>query len=194
VSQLGTAAAHALDVHGWDAATPLPYLGDELLLAAGSVLASAGRVPWRRAMRVGTGWVSPDALTDGPTAVSTRFAEAVDTVAVALEGGAGADDLALGLDGASRPLGPDGRAVPPVLVADGARAVAVFAVVPDSTRGAVTVTVSTGPARRLAGVAATRGSGVTALAQAFASRGFADVVPDPVPSGTAGAVVFWKEA
>jgi len=61
--------------------------------------------------------------------------------------------------------------------------------------GALTgsVTVTTGAQRRLAGVAATTGGGVSALAAAFARRGFADVVPDPVPAGTTPAVLAWKE-
>jgi hypothetical protein len=186
------------EVYGWDAATPLPYLGDEVLLAAGAVLASSGRVPWRRALRVATGWVAPDSVIAGPTSVTTRFAAAVTTVAVALEGGAGAGDFALGLEGAARPAGTDGNPVAPVLVADGARAVAVVAVqpdvLPDGTSAAVSVTVTSGAQRRLAGVAATTGGGVGALAAAFAQRGFADVVPDPVPTGTTPAVLLWKEA
>ena len=133
----------------------------------------------------------------GPTSVTTRFAAAVTTVAVALEGGAGDDDFALGLEGAARPLGTDGNPLAPVLVADGARAIAVFAVEPDlrpdGSSAAVSVTVTTGAQRRLAGVAATTGGGASALAATFAQRGFADVVPDPVPTGTTPAVLAWKE-
>ncbi len=190
----GTAS---LQVYGWDSASPLPYLGDEVLLAAGGVVLSAGRVPWRRYARVGLGWVTPGAVASGASAVTTRFSHPVDTVAVALEGGSG-DDLALGLAGATRARDADGRSVPPVVVADGPRAVAVFAIVPtvlpDGTTSPVDVTVTTGPDRHLAGVAATSGSGVDALAAAVAAGGFATVVPDPVPTGTGRASVAWKQA
>jgi len=190
-----------LQVYGWDSASPLPYLGDEVLLTAGGIVVSAGRVPWRRYARTGLGWVSPGMLTAGGSAITTRFSQPVDTVAVAVEGGSG-DDLALGLSGAARARDGTGQLVPPVLVADGPRAVAVFAVVPDARPGAtgpsVDVTVATGPSRHLAGVAGSAGGGTdggaAGLAAAIAARGFAAVVPDPVPTGLGRAVVAWKQA
>ena len=89
--------------------------------------------------------------------------------------------------------------MPPVLVADGPRAVAVYAIVPgtnpDGTPARVDVTVATGPGRHLAGVAGSMGgSGAAGLAAAIAARGFAAVVPDPVPTGLGRAVVAWKQA
>ena len=188
-------------VYGWDPAAPLPYLSDEVLLTAGGIVVSAGRVPWRRYARTGLGWVSPGTLTAGGSAITTRFSQPVDTVAVAIEGGSG-DDLAMGLAGAARARDAAGQLVPPVLVADGPRAVAVFAVVPDAQPGAagpsVDVTVATGPGRHLAGVAGSAGGGTeggaAGLAAAIAARGFAAVVPDPVPTGLGRAVVAWKQA
>jgi hypothetical protein len=199
----GAAASPAgqAQVYGWDPAAPLPYLGDEVLLTAGGIVVSAGRVPSRRFARTGLGWVPPGTLTDGASAVTTRFSQPVDTVAVAVEGGGG-DDLALGLSGATRARDAAGQPVPPVLVADGPRAVAVYAVVPgtrpDGTVPGVDVTVATGPGRHLAGVAGSVGGGdsggARGLAAAIAARGFAAVVPDPVPTGLGRAVVAWKQA
>ena len=148
------------DLLGWATDAPLPYLGGEVLLGRDVVIRSAARVPSRRFAQVRTGWVAPDVLVGGTSAVVTEFARPPVVVAVAMEGGAG-DDLALGIDGADRPTGADGRPAPPVLVADGPRAVAVFDVLPrDGER--VVVTVSSGPARRVVGVAGALG--VTAKA------------------------------
>jgi hypothetical protein len=184
-------------VYGWDPAAPLPYLGDEVLLTAGGIVFSAGRVPWRRYGRTALGWVPPGTLTDGASAVTTRFSQPVDAVAVAVEGGSG-DDLALGLSGATRARDAAGQPVPPLLVADGPRAVAVYAIVPgtgpDGTAAGVDVTVATGPGRHLAGVAGAAGGGAAGLAAVVAARGFAAVVPDPVPTGLGRAVVAWKQA
>jgi hypothetical protein len=195
-----SSASQAL-VYGWDPAAPLPYLGDEVLLTAGGIVVSAGRVPWRRYGRTALGWVSPGTLTAGASAITTRFSRPVDTVMVAVEGGSG-DDLALGLSGATRARDASGQPVPPVLVADGPRAVAVYAIVPgtgpDGTPAGVEVTVATGPGRHLAGVAGAAGGGANGgtagLAAAIADRGFAAVVPDPVPTGLGRAVVAWKQA
>ncbi len=200
-SALGTAGDPAAppEVTGWADDVPLPYVGGEAFLADGAVVTAVGRVPRRRAAQVRTGWVAADAVVGGATAVSTRFAGPVDVVAVAMEGGDG-DDLAIGLEGARRPTGPDGTPEPPVLVADGPRAVAVFRVLPpdaasgDATEpaGPVVVTVSTGPARRLVGVAGARGTTAVELGTAVADRGFTVVVPDPVPVASGTAVVAWK--
>jgi len=38
------------------------------------------------------------------------------------------------------------------------------------------------------------GSGAAGLAAAIAARGFAAVVPDPVPTGLGRAIVAWKQA
>ena len=180
----------AADVLGWANDAPLPYIGGEVFLGYDAVIASSGRIPSRRAAPVRTGWVAADAVVAGTSAVVTTFARPVDVIAVAMEGGAG-DDLALGIDGARRRLGKDGRPEPPTVVADGPRAVAVFRVVPDDG-GRVVVTVSTGPSRRLVGVAGARGVAAGAFATAVADRGFPVVVPGPVPPATGAAVVVWK--
>jgi hypothetical protein len=197
----GVSPAGQAQVYGWDPAAPLPYLGDEVLLTAGGIVFSAGRVPSRRFARTGLGWVPPGTLTAGASAVTTRFSQPVDTVAVAVEGGSG-DDLALGLSGATRARDATGQPVPPVLVADGPRAVAVYPIVPDTrpdgTVPGVDVTVATGPGRHLAGVAGSVGGGASGgaagLAAAIAARGLAAVVPDPIPTGLGRAIVAWKQA
>jgi hypothetical protein len=183
-----------LGVAGWASDTPLPYLGGEAFLAADAVVSSGGRVPSRRDAQVRLGWVAPDVVIGGASAVLTRFAGPADLVAVAMEGGAG-DDLALGLDGARRAVGPDGDPAPPLLVADGPRAVAVFAVTPllvERRPRPLVVTVASGPTRRLVGVAAARGVEATVFGAAVADQGFPAVVPDPVPVTTADAVIVWK--
>ncbi len=181
-------------VAGWANDAPLPYLGGEVFLGADAVLAAGGRVPSRRDAQVRVGWVAADAIVGGASAVVTRFAGPADLVAVALEGGE-ADDVALGLEGARRPVGADGAPEPPVLVADGPRAVAVFRVVaPVAERrpGPLVVTVTTGPSRRLVGVAAARGVSPATFGEAVADRGFPVVVPDPVPVVAGDSVVVWK--
>jgi hypothetical protein len=78
----------------------------------------------------------------------------------------------------------------------------VYAIVPrtnpDGTPASVDVTVATGPGRHLAGVAGSMGGGAdggaAGLAAAIAARGFAAVVPDPVPTGLGRAIVAWKQA
>jgi hypothetical protein len=118
-------------------------------------------------------------------------------VAVALGGGATADDVALGIDGARRPVGPDGREKPPVVVADGSRTVLVYEVVPART-GRVAVTVVTAASRRLAGAAAEvpAPGGTTTpgqFAAAVAARGLASLVPPATADGLAHSSVYWKE-
>ena len=186
------------DVAGWANDLPLPYLGGEVFLGAGAVVTSGGRVPARRDAPVRVGWVAADLVVGGASAVVTRFAEPADLIAVALEGGTG-DDLALGMEGGRRAVAADGAPEPPLLVADGPRAVVVFRVVTeDDARpgrrdpGPLVVTVSTGPGRRLAGVAAARGVGVASFGEAAAVHGFPALVTDPVPPVTGDAVVQWK--
>jgi hypothetical protein len=178
-------------VYGWDSASPLPYLGDEVFVAAGAVVRSAGRVPGRRFAQVRTGWAAPDQVVAGATAVSTEFAGPVQVVAVALEGGAG-DDLAVGVSGATRRLGANGLEEPPILVADGSRAVAILRVTPvDGER--VVITVATGESRSLVGVAGIESDAYDEFAQAIADRGFAAVVPDPLGADAPSAAIAWKE-
>jgi hypothetical protein len=140
--------------------------------------------------------VAPDVVVGGASAVLTRFAEQLDLVAVATEGGDG-DDVELGIDGARRPILPDGDPEPPVLVADGPRVVTIFRVLPDVVSrdaGPPVVTAATGPARRLVGVAGGRRVSPAEFAAAVAEHGFPAVVPDPLPIATGVAVVAWKEA
>jgi hypothetical protein len=185
-------------VAGWTAHAPVAYAGDEAWAGAGVTVRSAGRVPARGLANAGAGWVAPDALVAGDTAVVTTFAARVSVVAVAVEGGdTKADDVALGLAGAQRPLGPDGREAAPIVVADGPRTVSVFAIVPDrdSDRAGepVAVTVATAAGRRLAGVAGTDGADAAAFAAAIAARGLPDLVPPAAVDGLGRHRIAWKE-
>ena len=191
----GVPAAGA--VSGWVAGTPVAYAGDETWIGAGVTARSAGRVPGRGLAYARTGWIAPDALVAGDSAVTTAFAGRVTVVAVALEGGAGAaDDLALGLAGAQRVVGNDGRPLAPVVVADGPRSVSVYAVVPerDSARagGPVTVTVATAPERRLAGVAGADGTDAAGFAAAIAARGLPELVPPVAADGLGRHRIAWR--
>ena len=185
-------------VAGWTAHAPVAYAGDEAWAGAGVTVRSAGRVPARGLANAGAGWVAPDALVAGDTAVVTTFAARVSVVAVAVEGGdTKADDVALGLAGAQRPLGPDGHEAAPIVVADGPRTVSVFAIVPgrDSDRAGepVAVTVATAAGRRLAGVAGTDAADAAAFAAAIAARGLPDLVPPAAVDGLGRHRIAWKE-
>jgi hypothetical protein len=184
-------------VAGWIAHTPVAYAGDETWAGAGVTVRSAGRVPARGLANAGAGWIAPDTLVAGETAVVTTFAAPVTVIAVAIEGGdASGDDIALGLAGAARPLGPDGRPAPPIVVTDGSRTVSVFAIVPDFANRVpepVAVTVSTAAGRRLAGVAGTAGADAGAFAAAIAARGLSDLVPPAALDGLGRHRIAWKE-
>ncbi len=184
-------------VAGWVAAVPLPSASDGVLIGAGCVLDVEGRVPARGVAALRAGWVAPADLVSGESAAATTFAGPIAAVAIALEGGRG-DDFALGIAGAARPLGPDGVPEAPLLVADGPRAVLIYRLV-DAQAGA-TLTVSTGAARRLAGVAgvarAKAGDADPALtlAEAIGRLGLAALVPPVAEPGPGGAALVWKEA
>ena len=177
------------DVVGWASDVPLPYVGGEVFLGHGVVIASSGRTPSRRTSPVRVGWVAPDTVVAGTTAVVTTFSRPVDLIAISMEGGDG-DDLALGIDGASRATDAAGLPEPPTLIADGPRAVAIFRLAPGDRPPIVTV--ATGPSRRLAGVAGATGVGPATFANAVADRGFPTVVPDPVPVASGVANIVWK--
>jgi hypothetical protein len=182
-------------VAGWVAGTPVVYAGDETWIGAGVTARSAGRVPERGLAHARAGWVAPDAVVAGDTAVVTTFAAAVTVVAVATEGGAGPDDLALGLSGARR---ADGAAAAPVVVTDGPRTVSVFAVESDAVSERrpepVTLTASTTADRRLVGVAGTTGLSPEQFAAAIAARGLPQVVPPVVRDGLRRHEIAWKDA
>ncbi|CCK31825.1 hypothetical protein BN159_7446 [Streptomyces davaonensis JCM 4913] len=192
-------------IAGWVTSVPLPSATDGVLVAAGAVVDAVGRVPERGVAPLRSGWALPEELVGGRSAVTTTFAQPPAAVAVALEGGAG-DDVALGVEGAERPVGRDGSPEPPVLVSDGPRAVLVFRLT--GARAGTAVTVTTGAARRLyavfAAVPATpdRDHGdrealaadpVTALCDAVSRLGVEALVPAPCEPGADLAEVVWKE-
>ncbi|MGH8828879.1 MAG: hypothetical protein ACRDVZ_15020, partial [Jiangellaceae bacterium] len=147
-----------------------------------------------------SGWVLPDELVGGESAVVTTFAAAPATVGVVLEGGAG-DDVALGVDGAQRPTGPDGAPDPPIVVVDGPRSVLIFRL-REAVPGTA-VTVTSGAPRRLAGVIAvpvrpaefttTVQDAAELLAGAVARLGLAELVSPPTEPGPGSVVLAWKE-
>jgi len=144
------------------------------------------------------GWVGAEGLVAENAAVVTTFADPAPVIAVSVEGGdPTADDIALGLEGAERVPGEDGRPAPPVIVADGPRTVAVFAVQQSAARrdsGPLTVTVATGPGRHLAGVASALGADQARFAAAIAARGLADLVPAVAVDGLGQHRILWRAA
>ena len=184
-------------VAGWVSEVPLPSATDGVLIAAGCVVDAVGRVPTRGAAALRSGWVAPADLVAGESAVTTTFAAPISAVAIALEGGTG-QDFALGVDGAERPIGPDKTSEAPILVSDRSRSVLVYRLV--KSRPGVAVTVTTGAARRLAGIAALPHGAVAqidpaaALADALANGGLAAIVPPVAEPGPGGADFEWKES
>jgi hypothetical protein len=154
-------------------------------------------VPRRGSAALRAGWASPNELVSGDSAVTTTFAMPVAALAVALEGGTG-PDFALGVDGARRPIAADGAPERPVMVADGGRAVLVFRLI--ESKPGTAFTVSTGSARRLAGVVATPVAltlgldPVAALAEAIGRNGLAALVPPVAEPAQGGAELAWKES
>jgi hypothetical protein len=196
----GPTRATRPDVVGWLAGVPLPAATDGVLIAAGAVVDAVGRVAGRGVAPVRSGWVLPDELVGGESAVVSTFAAAPATVGIVLEGGAG-DDVALGVDGARRPTGPDGAPDPPIVVVDGPRSVLIFRL--DESVPGTAVTVTSGAARRLAGVIAvpvrpaefttTVQDAAELLAGAVARLGLAELVPPPTEPGPGAVVLAWKE-
>jgi len=188
--------APGLSVAGWSADAPLPSATDGVLVGAGCVVNATGRVPRRGSATLRAGWVSPDELVSGDSAVTTTFAAPVAALAVALESGTG-PDFALGVDGARRPTAADGAPERPLMVADGGRAVLVFRL--EQSRPGTSLTVTTGAARRLAGVIAAPADlapgldPVAALAEAIGRGGLASLVPPVAEPGPGGADLAWKE-
>jgi hypothetical protein len=160
-------------------------------------------VPPRGLAAATAGWIAPDQVISGNSAVTTEFTGPATLVAIELGGGAAAGDVALGLDGARRPAGPDGRELPPAVVADGPRTVLVYEVLPETAaKSRLAVTVVTAASRRLAGVAATlgnaaggaAGSGAAEFAASVAARGLGSLVGSAATDGLARSHVFWKGA
>jgi hypothetical protein len=184
------------EVSGWVSEVPLPSATDGVLVAAGCVVDAVGRVPTRGVASLRSGWVAPDDVIAGESAVTTTFAAPIGAVAIALEGGTG-PDFALGVDGAKRPIGPDQAPEAPVLVSDRNRSVLVYRLV--KSQPGTSVTVTTGAARRLAGIVAVPVDAVpeidpaAALAAAIASGGLAAVVPPVANPGPGGADFDWEE-
>jgi hypothetical protein len=195
------ALAGAVRVSGWVAQVPAPYVGDQVWLGAGCVAQSASRIPSRGLAFASAGWIAPDRLVAGDSAATTRFAAPARVLAVELGGGAGLDDIALGIEGAHRAVGRDGRDAAPVVVSDGSRTVLVFDLAPPAAgpAGPFTATVVTAASRRLTAVAAAAGrlSGTHVTAESFAAaiagRGLAALVPPVTVDGQAHARVQWKE-
>jgi large repetitive protein len=192
---LTTASSDAPIVAGWVAAVPLPSATDGVLVGAGCVLDAVGRVPERGGTPLKAGFVAPEQLVSGESAVTTTFALPLGAIAVALEGGSG-EDVVLGIEGARRPLADDGSPERPVLVNDGALSILIFRLV-DSEPGTA-LTVTSGSARRLAGVVGVssrpaEAGAVALLADAIARLGLPAVVPPVTQPGIGGADISWKE-
>lgn len=166
---------------GWNAA-----LGSRCLVSAEGVTVA----PLRQ--RRGTGWVKGAELVRGTTTVTTRLADRPRAVAVVLDQPPAAqagEGLAMTLGGAGRMTGPDGRPLPPTVVASGARSAVVYPIEPRG--GTVTVTVASEAGWHLAGVLG--GPDLVAVTDAVAERGL-DAAVRPMAAGSGRVSLTWKGA
>lgn len=176
---------------GWHAGAQLPYVGWSAALSPGCVLRSSGDTLHRHAERVEAGWVVAAELVKGISTVTTRFSEPVRSVVIILDDptafgdpAAGGRGLAMGLDGADRVMGPDGREAPPVLMTSENRSVLAYDIAPDAEGRPVVVTIATELAWSLVGVMGGHGSAADALAD-LAEHGL-DASLRPLAPGSSG--------
>ena len=197
---IGTPAAQQRPgLAGWHSGSVLPSLGHGCALAAQAVVQVEGRV---RAQRVHgltreSGWLRAAELVEGTALVSTRFAQAVTLIIVALDDatatGAGRG-LTLGLDGATRRLDALGEPLPATVVVRGQRSLLLYEVEPLPGH-AVTASVASEDGWHLVGVmAAAPDADVQAVAAQLAQRGIDLLVRGAVAPGTQQARLGWLPA
>jgi hypothetical protein len=183
------AGAPGTGVAGWHSGQDLAYVGWATAVVAGATVFAEGSRIERSRDRYRTGWIPGAELVDAATIVTTRFDEAVRAVAVLIDdplGTEAARGLVLSLDGARRPLGPDGEPVPPTIVALGNRSALVYALLPDVVgrkRRPVSVGVASQAGWHLAGVVGlTAAEEVNAVAELVdrLGRGGIDAVVRPL--------------
>lgn len=152
---------------GWHAGSQLVQVGAQALVGPGCVLITGARLSTRRRLGgVSTGFVTAHEVVRGYSNVTTCLPSGLTALAVVLESAPRQDDqrgdaLDLGLTGARRALGSDGRALPPVIIADGSQVIQVYSIWPDEKAGAIEVIVAAGEHRNLSGVIGSRSSAGT---------------------------------
>jgi hypothetical protein len=153
------AGAAADGVAGWHSGQQLAYVGWSTAVCPGATVCAEGAQIARIRDRYRAGWIPGAELIDTATVVTTRFPVPATVVAVLIDdplGTEAARGLALGLQGARRPDGPDGRPRPPDVVALGNRTALVYPVEP-APRGPLSVDVASQAGWHLAGVLAAAG-------------------------------------
>ncbi len=111
VLAIGRPAPPTEGLLGWHSGQELAYLGWSSALGAGVCVRSEGANVKRLRHRFRAGWISGAELVEGTTIVSTRFGEAIASVAIVLDEPMGTDEaqgLSMTLDGADRAPARDG--------------------------------------------------------------------------------------
>jgi hypothetical protein len=196
VVALGDGADQEAGLAGWHSGLQMPYLGWSTGIGSRCTVRSSGSPIVQHRERRDAGWVSGAELSRGLSTVSTRFAQPVTVVLVALDdpealgGDVDGRKLALGLDGAARAADAAGNAKPPVVLVADNRSVLAYDVVPEGANP-VTVTVATEQGWSLAGVFGAVGITAEAAVAPLAAQGF-DAALRPLAPGSGGSVrLFW---
>ncbi len=117
-------------LHGWHDGQALAYIGWGSALLNGGCLCAEGSSAGKTRQRFRAGWIPAAQLIEGAPLVVTRFNVAIRTVMILIDDAriddAEKNNLALGLKGADRAIGPDGLPLPPVLVSMGNRSLLVY--------------------------------------------------------------------
>jgi hypothetical protein len=180
---------------GWHAGSRLAQVGARTLVGAGCTIVTPSIATRRGGSRVATGFVVAADAISGFSIVTTRVPPDVNAVAVILElsarvGDDRGDVLELGLSGAHRVNGPDGRPQRPFVIAAGGRRISVFAVERDPGATQIEVTVASGEHVYLGGVIGAR-QGAAGLAESLSRRDLASLIGLLVEPGPGKARVRW---
>jgi hypothetical protein len=178
---------------GWAATDRLPYVGAGVSLGRDCVV--AGLRPPRRGDRdaqAGHHLVATSAAT--APAVRTVLPAGTSVVVVSLDTAQAADPsgLTIGIDGASRAVGPDGSLTPPVVVAARGRAHLLYDLASGTPgTGPVTVSIGSSPNWRLAGVMGGTGTAAS-TAPLLAASGAAHLLAPLLHAPAGSAQLSWK--
>ena len=138
---VGGDGSRSAGLAGWTDVSRLPQAGARTLLGADAVVNGVPRAT-RGPAGVNGAAVSTATVPAGTAAAGAGFVTTLlpaDAAVVVVSVDPAGDDrdlagLTLGLDGASRPTGPDGAPLPPTVVTAGARMHLLYAVVPAPSR------------------------------------------------------------
>jgi hypothetical protein len=202
---VGGDGTRAAGLAGWTDVSRLPQVGSRTLLGADAVVNGAASARRGPAAASAANVPAVGAVT-GTGFVTTRLPADIRVVVVSVDPTGDDRDLTgltLGLDGASRAMGPDGAAVPPTVVTAGARMHLLYAIDPAASVGAglagsktagpagVEVTVGTDVSWRLAGVLGGSADVATVAAQ-LAAQGAAAAAAALVRAPVGSARVAWN--